>query len=87
MKNPKSPAKKALVGNQANLPEDLKAKIKASPGKMGHKKSAAKMKKETPNKWILTAAKAVGKGLMGRSKGKDAKDQAAQSGINAMQQV
>ena len=29
----KSPAKKALVGKQNNLPEDLKAKIKASPAK------------------------------------------------------
>ena len=28
-----SPAKKALVGNQANLPEELKAKIDASPAK------------------------------------------------------
>ena len=29
-----SPAQKALVGDQNNLPEDLKAKIEASPGKM-----------------------------------------------------
>ena len=29
-----SPAKKALVGNQNNLPEELKSKIEASPGKM-----------------------------------------------------
>ena len=29
-----SPAKKALVGNQGNLPEHLKAKIDAAPGKM-----------------------------------------------------
>ena len=29
-----SPNKKALVGNQANLPEHLKAKIDAAPGKM-----------------------------------------------------
>ena len=28
-----SPAKKTLVGNQHNLPEDLKAKIEAAPGK------------------------------------------------------
>tara|TARA_R110000737_G_scaffold347693_1_gene379805 strand:+ start:1677 stop:1910 length:234 start_codon:yes stop_codon:yes gene_type:complete len=28
-----SPAKKALVGEQGNLPEELKAKIKASPAK------------------------------------------------------
>jgi len=29
-----SPAKKELIGNQANLPEHLKAKIDAAPGKM-----------------------------------------------------
>ena len=29
-----SPAQKALVGDQNNLPEDLKAKIDAAPGKM-----------------------------------------------------
>ena len=29
-----SPAKKALVGNQGNLPDHLKAKIDAAPGKM-----------------------------------------------------
>ncbi|MAJ56845.1 MAG: hypothetical protein CMI74_02065 [Candidatus Pelagibacter sp.] len=44
----KSPAKKALVGKQKNLPEHLKAKIKAAPGKM--KKSAAKMMKKGPAK-------------------------------------
>jgi len=42
MKMKKSPAKKALVGKQGNLPEHLKAKIKAAPGKM--KKSAMKLK-------------------------------------------
>ena len=31
---PKSPAMKALVGNQKNLPEGLKAQIEAAPGKM-----------------------------------------------------
>jgi len=30
----KNPIKKALVGSQDNLPEELKAKIKAAPGKM-----------------------------------------------------
>ena len=30
----KNPLKKALVGNQDNLPEELKAKIEAAPGKM-----------------------------------------------------
>ena len=43
-----SPAKKALVGKQKNLPDHLKAKILAAPGKM--KKSAAKMIKKSPNK-------------------------------------
>ena len=33
-----SPAKKSLVGNQKNLPEHLKAKIKAAPGKYGKTK-------------------------------------------------
>lgn len=47
-KSKKSPAKKALVGKQKNLPEHLKAKIKAAPGKM--KKSAAKMMKKGPAK-------------------------------------
>lgn len=42
----KSAMKKALVGNQKNLPEELKAKIKAapeSPAKKHHKMSPAKM--------------------------------------------
>jgi len=39
----KSPAKKALVGDQHNLPENLKSKIKASPSKMYGKKSPAKV--------------------------------------------
>ena len=41
----KSPMMKALVGNQGNLPEELKAKILASPkspAKMYGKKSAMK---------------------------------------------
>jgi len=41
----KSPAKKALVGKQKNLPEALKKKILDSPAKM--KKAAMKMKKES----------------------------------------
>ncbi len=32
----KSPMMKALIGKQGNLPEELKAKILASPGKMKH---------------------------------------------------
>ena len=39
-----SMAKKALVGAQNNLPEDLKASIEAAPGKMYDKKSMAKQK-------------------------------------------
>ena len=38
----KSPLMKALVGKQENLPEELKAKILASPTKMYGKKSAVK---------------------------------------------
>jgi len=37
----KTPAKKTLVGDQANLPEHLKSKIEAAPGKM-HEKTPAK---------------------------------------------
>ena len=40
----KSPAKKALVGKQKNLPDALKKKILASPAQM--KKAAMKLKKE-----------------------------------------
>jgi len=35
---------KELVGKQKNLPEELKAKIEAAPGKYGHKKGPAKKK-------------------------------------------
>tara|TARA_R100000329_G_scaffold151365_2_gene147193 strand:+ start:285 stop:1415 length:1131 start_codon:yes stop_codon:yes gene_type:complete len=66
-----SPAKKALVGKQKNLPEELKQKILASPGKM--KKGAAmklKDKNYKPGKKVKTggsvsakrAAKLVAKG-------------------------
>jgi len=40
-----TPAKKALVGNQKNLPEHLKAKIDAAPGKMYGKSMAKKYDK------------------------------------------
>ena len=40
----KSPAKKALVGKQKNLPDALKKKILDSPATM--KKAAMKMKKD-----------------------------------------
>tara|TARA_R110000744_G_scaffold372637_1_gene484367 strand:- start:43 stop:546 length:504 start_codon:yes stop_codon:yes gene_type:complete len=43
-----SPAKKALVGAQDNLPEGLKSKIEAAPGKMYD--SPAKQKKKIKNK-------------------------------------
>lgn len=42
-------AKKALVGNQGNLPEHLKAHIDAAPGKM-YDKTMAKQKKKIKNK-------------------------------------
>ena len=38
-------------------------------------------KEETPNKWLMTAAKVVGKGLMGRAKNKDAIDAAKNKGV------
>ncbi len=36
----KSPMMKKLIGKQHNLPEELKAKIEASPAKMYGKKAA-----------------------------------------------
>ena len=44
-KKEETPAKKALVGNQKNLPEHLKAKIDAAPGKMYGKSMAKKYDK------------------------------------------
>ena len=41
----KGPMKKALVGKQKNLPEELKKKILASPAQL--KKAAMKLKKES----------------------------------------
>ena len=41
-----SPAKKALVGAQNNLPEGLKAKIKAAPGKMYDSPAKQKVSKD-----------------------------------------
>jgi hypothetical protein len=38
----KSPLMKALIGKQENLPEELKAKILASPTRMYGKNSAVK---------------------------------------------
>ena len=45
----KSPSKKALVGNQKNLPKEIKDKILAAPGKYG--KSMAKKKGCKGNKY------------------------------------
>jgi len=47
----KSPMMKALIGKQANLPPELKAKIQASPATM-KKESAMKMKKESSMKMM-----------------------------------
>ena len=64
-----SPAKKTLVGNQHNLPEGLKNKIEAAPGKMYG----------TPNKMIAglvgTAATVGAMSKIGKSmkEDKDAK--------------
>ena len=45
----KSPTKKALVGNQKNLPKELRDKILASPATM-LKPAAMKMMKKSANK-------------------------------------
>ena len=49
----KSPMMKALIGKQNNLPEQLKAKIKAAP------ESPAKMAKKSPTKRLDTKSKKV----------------------------
>ena len=48
---PKSPAMKALVGNQKNLPAGLKAQIEAAPGKM--MKSPAKQTEDRDHYYDL----------------------------------
>lgn len=54
----KSPSKKALVGNQKNLPKEIKDKILAAPGKYG--KSMAKKKGcKSPAKIAPLAAMAI----------------------------
>jgi len=76
----KSPMMKALVGKQNNLPEHLKAKIKAapeSPAKM-NKKSAAKMAKKSPAKDYKKSLSYRLKGKAGRAK-MDAKYSAGES--------
>ena len=54
----KSPAKKALVGKQKNLPKELRDKILASPAKM---LKPAAMK-------LMKAVKSVGKSAAGAAK-------------------
>tara|TARA_R100000234_G_C4973079_1_gene167204 strand:+ start:43 stop:303 length:261 start_codon:yes stop_codon:yes gene_type:complete len=55
----KSPMMKALIGNQKNLPEELKEKILASPGKMyGKKGSMAKKYKSDAQRKAVHASKA-----------------------------
>ena len=63
----KSPMMKALIGKQKNLPEELKAKILASPGKMkygspmdmyGKKGSMAKKYKSDAQRKAVHASKA-----------------------------
>ena len=56
----KSPAKKALVGKQKNLPKELRDKILASPGKM-LKPAALKMMKQAPAKMKKAAMKMMKK--------------------------
>lgn len=56
----KSPAKKALVGNQKNLPKELRDKILASPAKM-LKPAALKMMKQAPAKMKKAAMKMMKK--------------------------
>ena len=46
----KSPAKKALVGKQKNLPKELRDKILASPAKMLKPAAMKLMKKDSPAK-------------------------------------
>ena len=54
----KSPMMKALVGKQENLPEELKAKILASPAKMAHGKSPKKKYKSDAQRKAVHASKA-----------------------------
>tara|TARA_R100000544_G_scaffold23475_1_gene11741 strand:+ start:1997 stop:2290 length:294 start_codon:yes stop_codon:yes gene_type:complete len=67
-----SPAKKALVGKQANLPEHLKSKIEAAPGKMYD--SPNKMYgKKSPSKFagiVSALAPMAVNGIMGMMKKK-----------------
>ncbi len=53
---------KELVGKQENLPEALKSKIEAAPGKYGHKKSKGKLPKSMKDEAIANKKKMKGKG-------------------------
>ena len=57
----KSPLAKALVGKQKNLPEALKAEIKASPAKKMSKNSTFSTKDSSPFKILPIAAKLLAK--------------------------
>ena len=57
----KSPLAKALVGKQKNLPEGLKAEIKASPAKKMSKNSTFSTKDSSPFKILPIAAKLLAK--------------------------
>tara|TARA_R100000995_G_scaffold69792_1_gene38371 strand:- start:557 stop:829 length:273 start_codon:yes stop_codon:yes gene_type:complete len=59
----KSPAKKELVGDQHNLPEELKSKIKAAPGKMYGKESPAKIAPLVAMAGKAVAGKVAGKAV------------------------
>lgn len=48
----KSPMTKALIGKQENLPEELKAKILASPSKMYGKSPKKKYKSDAQRKAV-----------------------------------
>ena len=48
----KSPMMKALIGKQENLPEELKAKILASPAKMYGKSPKKKYKSDAQRKAV-----------------------------------
>jgi len=70
-----SPAKKELVGDQHNLPAELKAKIEAAPTKMYGKESPAKIIPGLGKTKYMDKIKAFGKAV---AKGAKATDQ----GIN-----
>jgi len=62
-----SPAQKALVGDQNNLPEDLKAKIESSPGQYA---SPAKQASEKVSETVTTKLKPEGQVIPLGGKGK-----------------